>query len=69
MCILTGQLDLRKNTNKQSIFNSLHCTYNKKLNITKMPDNKSYKRNTTIMPDDNEKRDYNTGVSNGIKMF
>ena len=41
----------------------LHCSYNKKLNTTKMPNNKSYK----LMP--NEKRDYNTGVSDGIKKF
>ena len=34
-----------------------------------MPNNKSYKLNTTIMPNDNEKRDYNTGVSDGIKKF
>ena len=69
MGILTDQLELRKNTNTQSIFNSLHCSYNKKLNTTKMPNNKSYKLNTTIMPNDNEKRDYNTGVSDGIKKF
>ena len=41
----------------------LHCSYHKKLNTTKMPNNKSYK----LMP--NEKRDYNTGVSDGIKKF
>ena len=41
----------------------LHCSYNKKPNTTKMPNNKSYK----LMP--NEKRDYNTGVSDGIKKF
>ena len=34
-----------------------------------MPNNKSYKLHTIKMPDDNEKRDYNTGVSDGIKMF
>ena len=33
-----------------------------------MPSNKSYKLNTT-MPNDNEKRDYNTGVSAGTKKF
>ena len=50
----------------------LHCSYNKKLNTTKMPNikscnimpnNKSYK----LMP--NEKRGYNTGVSDDIKKF
>ena len=40
-----------------------------KLNTTIMPNNKSYKLNATIMPNDNEKRDYNTGVSDGIKKF
>ena len=30
-----------------------------------MPNNKSHK----LMPNNNEKRDYNTGVSNGIKSF
>ena len=82
MGILADRLELRKNTNAQSIFNSLHCSYSKKLNTTKMPNNKSYKLkttkvlndksyklNTTIMPNDNEKRDYNTGVSDGIKNF
>ena len=69
MGILTDQLELRKNTNTQSIFNSLHCSYNKKLNTTKMPNNKSYKLNTTKMPNNNEKRDYNTGVSDGTKKF
>ena len=43
----------------------LHCSCNKKLNTTKMPNNKSYK----LMPNNNEKRDYNTGVSDGIKKF
>ena len=43
----------------------LHCSYNKKLNTTKMPDNESYK----LMPNNNEKRDYNTAVSDGIKKF
>ena len=47
MGILTDQLELRKNTNTQPIFNLLHCSYNKKLNTTKMPNNKSYKLNTT----------------------
>ena len=28
-----------------------------------MPNNKSYKLNTTAMPNNNEKRDYNAGVS------
>ena len=69
MGILTDQLELRKNTNTQSIFNSLHCSYNKKLNTTEVPNNKSYKLNTTIMPNDNEKRDYSTGVSDDIKKF
>ena len=41
----------------------LHCLYNKKLNTIKMPNNKTYK----LMP--NEKTDYNTGVSDGIKKF
>ena len=40
-----------------------------KLNTTIMPNNKSYKLNTTIMPNNNEKRDYNTGVSDGTKKF
>ena len=69
MGILTDQLELRKKTNTQSIFNSLHGLYNKKLNITKMPNNKSYKLNTTTMSNVNEKRDYNTSVSDGIKNF
>ena len=35
-----------------------------------MPNNKSYKLNTTIMPtNNNEKRDYNTGVGDGTKKF
>ena len=34
-----------------------------------MPNNKSYKLNTTTMPNNNEKRDYNTGVSDGAKKF
>ena len=68
--------------NTQSIFNSLHCSYNKKLNTTKIPNNKSYKLNTTKvsnnksyklnttkMHNDYEKRDYNAGVSDGIKKF
>ena len=37
----------------------LHCSY-----ITK-----SYKLNTTKMPNNNEKRDYNTSVSDGTKKF
>ena len=41
----------------------LHCSYNKKLNTSQMPNNKTYK----LMP--NEKRDYNTGVNDGIKKF
>ena len=82
MVILTDQLELRKNTNTQSVFNSLHCSYNKKLNTAKMPNNKSnksnttkvpnkksYKLNTIIMPNDNEKRDYNAGVNDGTKNF
>ena len=32
-----------------------------------MPDNKSYKLNTTKLPNNNEKRDYNTGVSDVLK--
>ena len=43
----------------------LHCSYNKKLNTAKMPNNKSYK----LMPNKNEKRDYNAGVSDGTKKF
>ena len=40
------------------------------LNTTIMPINKSYKLNTTIMPNNNnQKRDYNTGVSDGTKKF
>ena len=34
-----------------------------------MPYNKSYKLNITKMPNGNEKRDYNTGVSDGAKKF
>ena len=41
----------------------LHCPGNKKLNTTKMSNNKTYK----LMP--NEKKDYNPGVSDGIKKF
>ena len=41
----------------------LHCSYNKKLNTSQMPNDKTYK----LMP--NEKRDYNTGVSYSIKKF
>ena len=40
-----------------------------KLKTIKVLGSKSYKLNTTILPDDNEKRDYNTGVSDGIKKF
>ena len=40
-----------------------------KLSTTKVSNNNSYKVNTRIMPNDNEKRDYNTGVSDGIKKF
>ena len=41
-----------------------------KLKTTIMLYNKSYKLNTTIMPNNNnEKRDYNTGVSDGTKKF
>ena len=82
MRILTDQLELRKNTNTRSNFNSLYCSYNKKLNTTKVSNNKSYKLNTTkvsnnksyklnttIMHNDYEKRDYNTGVNDGIKKF
>ena len=50
----------------------LHCSYNKKLHTTKMANNKSYK----VMPNNksyklipNEKRDYHTGLSDGIKKF
>ena len=60
MAILTDQLEFRKDTNTQSIFDVLHCSYNKKLNTTKTPNNKSYK----LKP--NERRDYNTGVSDGV---
>ena len=50
----------------------LPCSYNKKLNTKRMPNNKSYKlmhnnKSYQLMP--NEKRDYNTGVSGGIKKF
>ena len=69
MGILTDQLELRKNMNTQSTFGSLHCLYNKKLSTTRMPNNKSYKLNTTIMSHDHEKRGYKTGVSEGIKKF
>ena len=34
-----------------------------------MTKNKSHKLNTTKMPTSNEKRDYNTGVSDGTKKF
>ena len=40
-----------------------------KLNTTKVSNNKSYKLNTSIMHNDYEKRDYNTGVNDGIKKF
>ena len=43
----------------------LHCSYNKKLNTTKMPNNISYK----LMPNNDEKRDYNAGVSDGTKKY
>ena len=48
----------------------LHFSHNKKLNTTKMPNNKNYKlmlnnKSYKLMPD--EKRDYNTGASDGIK--
>ena len=43
----------------------LHCSYNKKLNTTKMSNNISYK----LIRINNEKRDYNTGVSGDIKKF
>ena len=61
MDILTDQLELRKNTNTQSTFDVSNCSYNKKLNTTKTPTNKSYK----LMH--NERRDHNTGVSDGVK--
>ena len=38
----------------------LHCSYNKKLNITKMHNNKTYK----LMP-----KETITGVRDGIKKF
>ena len=34
-----------------------------------MPNNKSYELNTAIMPNNDEKRDYKTGVSDGTKKF
>ena len=34
-----------------------------------MTNNKSYKLNTTKMTNNNEKIDYNTGVSDGTKKF
>ena len=34
-----------------------------------MPNNKSYEVNTTTMPNNNEKRDYNSGVSDHTKKF
>ena len=43
----------------------LHCSYKKKLNTTKMPNNESNK----LMPNNNEKRDYDTGLSDGTKKF
>ena len=61
MDILTDQLELRKNSNTQLTFDASNCSYNKKLNTTKTPNNKSYK----LMH--NERRDYNTGVSDGVK--
>ena len=33
--LCAGQLELRENMNTQSVFNLLHCSYNKKLNTTK----------------------------------
>ena len=68
MGIVTDQLELRKNTNTQSIFNSLHCSYNKKLNTTKMPNNKSYKLNTTIMPN-NKSYKLNTTIMPNNKSY
>ena len=51
----------------------LHCSYIRnsyKLNTSKMLNNKSYKLNITKMPNNNnEKRDYNTAVSDGAKKF
>ena len=40
-----------------------------KLNTTIKPNNKIYKLDTTVMPNNNEKRDYNAGVSDGTKKF
>ena len=34
-----------------------------------MNNNKCYKINTAIMPNDNEKRDRNTGIGDGTKKF
>ena len=39
------------------------------MNTKKMTNNKSYKLNTTKMTNNDEKRDYNTGVSDGKKKF
>ena len=33
--LCADQLELRENMNTQSVFNLLHCSYNKKLNTTK----------------------------------
>ena len=64
MGFLTDHLGLRKNMKTQSIFNSLHTAcINKKLNTTKVSNNKLW-LNTTIMSNDNETmiRDYDIGV-------
>ena len=47
----------------------VHITKSYKLNTTKMTNNKSYKIKTTRMTNNNKKRDYNTGVADGTKMF
>ena len=43
----------------------LHCSYNKKLNTTKIHNNKTYK----LMPKNNENRNYNAGVSDCTEKF
>ena len=45
----------------------INKSYN--LNTAIMPNNKSHKLNPTIMLNNNEKRDCNTGVSDGPKNF
>ena len=43
----------------------LYCSQNKKLNSTKISNNETYK----LMPNNNEKGNYNAGVSDDTKKF